>query len=71
MSVFRTITDAFKAEFGKPDKRRNPWPICRAGQHRVPPPLCLICARCDGCCEKCETCGRCVLGCRGHKEEDK
>jgi hypothetical protein len=70
-SVWRTVTDAFKAEFGKPDKRRNPWPKCRCCLRRFEPPACLSCARCPGCCEKCDDCGRCVLRCPGHKESDQ
>lgn len=69
MSILRTITDAFKSEFGG-KSRRNPWPLCAACYRRVDPvELCIGCrSHMEPCCDKCDTCGRCVLRCPGHRE---
>lgn len=70
--MLRSIKDAFKAELGKPDKQRNPWPKCpRCFRRTDPMLLCRRCGACDGCCLKCDTCNRCVLACEGNcaKEE--
>jgi hypothetical protein len=56
---------------GKPVRRVNPWPLCLACRHRVPPPLCVTCGNCETCCDKCTTCGNCVQGCPGHRQEDQ
>jgi hypothetical protein len=66
--VIRRITEAFRAEFGKPEKRSNPWPKCGGCFRRVPY-VCPTCGLCEGgCCSVCGECGQCAQACTGHKE---
>jgi hypothetical protein len=69
--VFRSITEAFRSEFGKPARRRGLWPICEVCRQPVPPPLCLYCGRCETCCVTCDDCGVCARACQGHDQEEE